>query len=109
MVRTIECLEREFDLKRNPLPDATTNVLEECRPPSKRGRAESESAADADESSSSSSTKTPAQFMVKPVAETRGHTGFLTFACKTVRPTTDEPAASSPAPGADADGADAEK
>lgn len=106
VVRTIECLEREFDLKRNPLPDAASNILEECRPPSKRGRSEAENAPDADESPASSSAKTPAQFMVKPVAETRGHTGFLTFACKTVKPTTVEPpvpsASSSPAPASDA-------
>ena len=86
MVKTIECLEREFDIKKNPLPDVTSNVLDECRPPSKRGRVEKDD--DGDEEVSAASGAATAQskaFWVKPIAEARGHTGFLTFACKTIK------------------------
>ena len=84
MVRTIECLEREFDMKRNPLPDVLSNVLDDCRPPTKRGRVDGQQNDEEgdDVTSTSSSSKT---FCVKPMAEARGHTGFLTFACKAVK------------------------
>lgn len=94
VVRTIECLERDFDIRKNPLPDVASSILEECRrPPAKRARQcnsnkegdeEQERGDDGDEQQEEEGPRNV--FLVKPTAEARGHTGFLTFACKTVRP-----------------------
>ena len=97
MVKTIECLERDFDIRKNPLPDVASSILEECKRPAakrarqcnssnKEGEGEGEEEQEQGEEEQQEEEGRKNVFLVKPTAEARGHTGFLTFACKTVRP-----------------------